>query len=431
MTKGELYTPRSIPVIHDLKPQYYDGYSGENSIPARVSYLPVPYEYEETPQKAVIRLADMWIDPFIDLKPTYYTDTENGRKGTFLKAVPTSLETNNTLTPATIIYIGGGDSDALASTGLAGYIRDAQRASLQGNADAKWYARNIVTVSHPAGSPRTQKDVASSSMRLSAEIVYSAIKQAVKDRSIKADHVVLPDGDIELKNVVLMGSSAGGALATELAAIMKDQCRQLILEEPAAMGEHKNIEWHFLTSGLYGAYKDALRHGINPLHAVQVALEDTRISWTLPEGAPTSWAELLKSFLPTGSNFVDLGRIFRLQPNIKSHGLNAAALGQDTTAEARQQITCPVTLVGSTQSKVVNLFTDRAGFTRRELQQITPESQPNNTEERAIAMMEDLFPKANTRLVAMVPGYAHSGLGRNQKVWEQLLTEIQQINLAA
>lgn len=470
--------PRPLPVVHDLHPQYYDGYQGPNHLPARVVYMPISYKPDgnddgETNHKAVIRLADIWIDPFYDLRLKKYIDTETSRRSIFHNAVPTNLESNHDLTPATIIYVGGGDSDALASTGIAGYIRDAQRESLENNPNARWYARNVVTVSHPMGAPRTQRHIAATSLKLSAEITLTAIRQAVKDGSIKADHIVLPDGNIQLKNVVLMGSSAGGALATELAAIMPGECSQLILEEPAAMGEHENISLNFIKSGPSGAYHDARKHGMNLLQAMRFALHDTRLSWTFPEGAPSSWAELIASFVPHPSRLArrhilrrlyrryrhesekhkppfraaldasrqvlghimdtrtqHIGRFFHI-PHVAPSGLNAAALGHDTTAEARAKIKCPVTLVGSTNSRVVNLFRDRAGFTYGKLSQVSAENEPLNVKLLVTRMMKRLFPNASTRLVAMVPGFAHSGLGRNQGVWQQLLTEVQQIPLAA
>lgn len=419
--------PRPLPVVHELHPQYYDGYQGPNHIPACVTHMPISYKRDRddekaTVHKAVIRLADMWIDPFYDLRPRKYINTETSRRSIFHNAVPTNLEPNSDLTPATIIYIGGGDSDALASTGIVGYIRDAQRESLEKSPNARWYARNVVTVSHPMGAPRTQGDVAATSMKLSAEIVRAAIMQAIADNSISA------------KNIILMGSSAGGALATELAALLGDQCKQLILEEPAAMGNHnryKTMILNFGLSGLRGAYLDKRRHGMNRREAIRFALDDTRLSWTRPEGAPENWKELWKSLRPHQSNYASLGAIFGLKSSVTSHGLSTKALGNDTTAEARDKIKCPVTLVGSTNSKVVNLFHDRAGFTHHKLSQVSAENEPPNVRRVATSMMKRLFPYASTRLVAMVPGYAHSGLGRNQGVWQQLLTEVQQISLAA
>lgn len=403
---GEQYTPtRSISVRHKLQPQFYDGYSGEYNIPARVSYVPVTYEHDG-PQRAVIRLADMWIDPYFDA---------HAPKGT--------VEADRQLPQAaTIIYIGGGDSDALASTGIVGYIRDAQRESLEKSPNARWYARNVVTVSHPMGAPRTQGDVAATSMKLSAEIVRAAIMQAIADNSISA------------KNIILMGSSAGGALATELAALLGDQCKQLILEEPAGMGSHnkyKTMILNFGLSGLRGAYLDQRRHGINRREAIRFALDDTRLSWTRPEGAPENWRQLWKSLRQHQSNYASLGAIFGLKSSVTSHGLSTKALGKDTTSQARDKIKCPVTLVGSTNSKVVNLFHDRAGFRHQKLSQVSAEYEPRNVRLVATIMMKRLFPYASTRLVSMVPGYAHSGLGRNSGVWKQLLTEVQQIDLAA
>ncbi len=380
---SQMLDVQSLPILRDGKPQEYDRYSGENSIPFRtyqevVRYTPTPGELE---QRAILNFADYWVD--------------SQRSNPYDKEAPEPDRPK-----ATLFFLGGGDSTALANTGQAAFIRDAE-ASLRSKGKNKWDIANFVAMSHPSGAPRSERIVDQTDMKMSAKIIFQGIQEAIRVGNMKPQ-----------ENIILMGASAGGAVAIELAVLMKEagmNLQQLILVEPAAISEQPKIMKNFMTSGMRAALHRTKEQKLGIVDTAKAIREEILVSMTQPEGAPPSLRSLIRTLLAPGNKkYANLADIYQVNHSVKASGLNPTPLMHDTTKESREKLTIPVILIESRNSLVVNPWTGRGDISDEDL-------------------IKEKFPNSANRNFIVDPGYDHSGLGRRPEVWEEILGTAQQI----
>jgi|GEM_PF-2309803 len=100
---------------------------------------------------------------------------------------------------------------------------------------AKWDISSVLAIAHPSGSPRSEQFIDQDSMGSSAKLILQALTQAIqKGTLIIEDHLIL------------MGASAGGAVAIELAALLSELHRETNKENIPK--DFKNIDLSQLTA---------------------------------------------------------------------------------------------------------------------------------------------------------------------------------------
>lgn len=356
------------------------GIDSEERVDGLEHTIPV---YHSSERSKVVRLTSgilrrRGVEPKPATSMTLITAIERPVKG---------VESNTGRDRRTMVIVGGGSSGPRDNLGFSWQVENVMREAATNNPKRTFDVSKMVTLAHVVGSPRTKEPVdpaQEATLKSSAEIQYTALHEG----GIRLS----PDG------VVLVGVSAGGAQVVELAALMGDECKQLILMEPAGMAEHPKMIQEISGGTAKAAYLRQRSRGEGRWAAVKRTVDEMRTAYGTPKGR----AKLQDMFVDQIFKkrwYVEPGREHGiLSSELATGAPNVAVLSSDSTKEAREKITAEVIFSPVVFAKVVNIMIDRMGM-ENELAVLKQEQDYDVRNKK----MADITGKVNNELRSMFP----------------------------
>ena len=274
----------------------------------------------------------------------------------------------------TLLISGGGASGAMGNIGLA--HRCLRMLEEQG---VKNLYSNIVILSHIGGSPRiirTQDPAAAENYIPNAEIAISALWDA--------------PFYVNRQDLSIFGFSAGGVQAMEMAALLGDRCKQVVLMESGGLSEEPHIVRNMFNNFVALVRKHFIQEK-QIFKAFQNALWEKRVSWVDPKGVPSP-KRMFQTMFDGNLAMMDLAsRLGFKEDEIADTYINIGAIGTDSTLKSREQLKSEIIFSPVIYSGVLNVIARRLNLKIKQLKQL-----PRDTVEKlAYDLLRKLYPNAS------------------------------------
>ncbi len=177
---------------------------------------------------------------------------------------PLNKEYDKDKPTVSIVIIGGGSSEAFGNASLIGRVEEAI-----GNLPIKFPVinHNAIVLPHVWGSPRTKGAI--TNFHEAAEVLDKALK----------------DPELKCKDrVVLVGFSAGGKQAIELASILGPRCELLMLADSAGLAGHPDLKKEFTMGSIDATFRKYRKQDSNLFQAITHTVSEIGQAWVLPTG---------------------------------------------------------------------------------------------------------------------------------------------------
>jgi len=315
------------------------------------------------------------------------------------------------------LFIGGGVSDSGGNSGVAfGRIADAIE-----NQYGLPKSYNMIAMSHIAGSarrakPQDGKEKAYETFAENAEILEKALN--------------VPELNCQGK-IVLIGYSAGGKQAIELAARLGDRVKLLILADSAGVANHPDLGFQISMGTMADGYRKYRKKGYSRILAVHHAISDAGRTWVTPDGPASSLIKFAREWTPHAPQRLLTGKLADTYMIPRDERAKISAdmeeISKETPIDTRKNIKASIIFAPILYAHVVNVM--------QEIIKNDPDFQPSkmkgkladisNIRDELILIGEksihEIFPEAQ---VVFSPGesYSHSDVMIDEnKYWDKLM----------
>lgn len=287
---------------------------------------------------------------------------------------------------STFVIMGGGSSTGIDNMHLMLKALKGIRNYNQENPASPFPTRvRIVLLPHIGGTLReVDKDPAKQdTYREAAEI----LNEVLNTKEVGAT-----------RDIVLMGFSAGGAQVTELAPLLGERCKLLVLGDAAGMAEYPELGFEFGAGQVISAVRKYLDAGKLLPIALYLGLKE------LIAGTSTRYGSL-KTIFDLVKDFTDPVRHSVSAHDAPAYGMNTKTpevlpqqiLEHDSTKFAREKIEAPVIFAPMLYAKVVNTIYQRLKESYDPLKISDPKGLASLSKDQFDSLcydvVSDLFPK--------------------------------------
>jgi len=339
-------------------------------------------------------------------------------------------EKNHDKPLVTVLFFGGGTSEAMGTSINIGNILDSY---LSHREQIPFRIKSIIILPHIAGSPRSlipkvyqqSSGIADASFSKDLKAPAVILNQALEapEMGIKLNGNVIVDG------VVLAGFSAGAAQALELASILGNRCTHLLLLDPAGISDEPDLIRKAVGT-VKAVYEKRNNKGRTKPDIKKATLRDTlreiRIGWGGPHNRLPTYSEMLKDFIGLGGVWThDVARSYGFSEQKAPIKFNQQLFKKDFTAPARVSLNPTTKIVVSPVlgAGVVNFIVSKLGKKYPDVSTLMY-TNPNQLQKDVTALLQDMFPASPDVKFSPYYGTAHTAVLTDQGYWNNLFNNI-------
>lgn len=309
----------------------------------------------------------------------------------------------------TAIYIGGGTSDAVANVDQLARIEDAIKPVKD---QLPFVINRFIGLPHLAGSPRTRGP-------------FDAAKQKTMGESARIYETVLqtPELNVSHDGVILIGYSAGGTVAIELAGLLGERCKYLVLADSVGMADisASRLSWEFSLGTIFAAIRKYSSHGF--LKALGKALWETRVAWGAIGSKVPGARDMLHDLTMTPRWAKSIGKSYGISGEQTDSKINIVPLVTDSTKMAREKIRAHVIFSPVLGAGVVDTIVTRLREKYPSTNAILS-ARPQMLEADVSRMLKGLFPQASGISFAGFRDITHSAVRFEPGFWKNIFATL-------
>lgn len=334
---------------------------------------------------------------------------------------PESLKKPKTYT---VVFLPGGAGEAIGNVDWIANIKD----NLAPFKDQlPFNIKNIVILPHIAGSPRKKSK-------------NDPAKQDTMSESAKIQAQVLENKELKVSSggIIIIGYSYGGLQGIELAALLGEKCKYLILLDPAGMARHEKLLWRFSGGTMLATLKkhcqkhwekDKNMFKFLPkgfIDAIKDADREIRIAWGSVSAKLPDVFDMLNDLRGKNVWVEEVARAYGLEDEYAGTGPNPKPAQVDSTATARQNITASIIFSPVEGANVVNVIVSKMKeiypTAEAVLKASKDETERRKLEYNVLRLLKEMYPKAQALFYAGFPDTTHSAVRAEKEYLARVFT---------